>query len=539
MGNLHSSLLCCCPKPKHFIIKEGEYNKKDSYEEIMIKNKEILRGRSTIDRVMIKPGTTVFRKESDPELVYKDIKLIGEGSYGKVIMASNILTGSIRAVKIIEKSYLKEEYGNNEIENEIKILKSLDHPNIYKVYEYFDYDNSLYIVNEYIGGGDLFSLITKENYLKEPISLMILYQLLSAVAYIHIENIFHGDIKPENIMIDLFEDIKLTKNTNNSDLFQFHIKLIDFGTSKMVKKVKVFKNLVGTSNYVAPEVILGGYYKQCDLWSCGVLLYIMLSGCFPFGGDTDEEVFENIKNESPSYDLKIFESISNETIDLMKKLLEKDPYERISAIKAIEHDAFKPIIKLKKEEDSKILKNRHTSTIMKKMKKPKTLKFNQAVTAFLSHNFLSKEMRIKYENIFKAIDKNNDGRVSREELKEGFIQSGINFTQEEIDLIINNIDIDNSGYIECEEFISASADLNILLSEGNIKFAFDSIDLDKSGHISVDEIGKFIFGEENITDKELIKRIITQLGKDCEKDMTFDDFRDIMNSLKESNFESS
>jgi calcium-dependent protein kinase len=118
---------------------------------------------------------------------------------------------------------------------------------------------------------------------------------------------------------------------------------------------------------------------------------------------------------------------------------------------------------------------------------------------------LSKEISQKYNNIFKAIDINNDGKVTAVELREGFLKSGFSYSQEEVDSIIEGIDRDNNGYIECEEFISASADLKVLLSDNNVKYAFETLDVDGSGFISFEEIGKFIYGEVK---KLLMMRIL-------------------------------
>lgn len=523
MGAIYSSLFNCCPKNRTYILNEQEG---EEVEEDQQQQQTKPHHYNSID---IKLGNNIVKKQINPEDLYEEVKKLGEGAFGKVILGRHRQSNELRAIKIIKKENLQDEISDNQIENEINILKSLDHSNILKVYEYFDYCDSLYIVNEYIGDGDLFSLIDREKFLKEPISLQILYQLLSAISYIHSNNIFHGDIKPENIMIERMDKVRINKETKDKDLLSFSIKLIDFGTSKIFNRRKVFHNLIGTANYVAPEVVFGGYNKQCDIWSSGVVLYVMLFGEFPFDGETDEEVFSKIKNSFPEIEKKV---VSQETKDLLRRMLEKDPYERISASDALVHKAFKDIRLIQEEEKKRIFSNTKTKTVFHNLKNSKSIKFNQAVTAFITHNFLSKEISQKYKNIFKAIDINNDGKVTAVELREGFLKSGFFYSQDEVDSIIEGIDRDNNGYIECEEFISASADLNVLLSENNVKYAFETLDVDGSGFISFEEIGKFIYGDEFENNKLFVENIIVEAGKDPSKEIGFEDFKDILLCLK-------
>ena len=406
----------------------------------------------------------------------------------------------------------------------------MDHPNIIKVYEFYDYNGSIYIVSELIGDGDLYKLIEELKVINEQLSLKILFQLLSAITYLHSVNVFHGDIKPENIMIDNFKKCRINNKSTKEDLFGFDIKLIDFGTSKMFNKPKVFHNLVGTAFYVAPEVIHGGYYKQCDIWSAGVVFYVMLTGMFPFDGDSDKEVFDKIKNEKPIMYTKEIKQLSPEIKDLLIRMLEKDPIERISAKEAMQHKAFASLMKKKEELNISILNKQNSQVILNNLKTNKTCKFNQAIYAFITHNYLSKEITQKHKEIFNAVDLDGDGRLTKEELIEGYKKVGCDYKPEEVEEILYYIDRDNNGYIEIEEFLSASVDVNVLLSETNIKLAFEIIDSDHSGSVSFDEVGKFIGGENY--DENLIEKVIKEAGKDPMEEITFKDFKDIINVLK-------
>ena len=154
---------------------------------------------------------------------------------------------------------------------EINILSTLDHPNVIKTYEYFIDNRFIYIVTEYLSGGELFDKIKQETSFSEDDSRKIFKEILEGVNYLHSKNIVHRDLKPENIMYEG----KI-------------LKIVDFGSSKQIDNKNKMKNFHGTSYYIAPEILKGEYNEKCDVWSCGVILYILLSGRPPFYGITEE-----------------------------------------------------------------------------------------------------------------------------------------------------------------------------------------------------------------------------------------------------------
>lgn len=162
---------------------------------------------------------------------------------------------------------------------ELDILKTLDHPNIIKLYDIFDYREFFYVVTEYCGGGELFAAVKRNHHFSEKDASGILKQLLSAVSYLHSRNIVHRDLKPENIVFNTVVDTDFSKG---------RIKIIDFGTAEIVRKGKNLTAKVGSPFYVAPEVLQQNYNNKCDVWSCGVILYVLLSGYPPFRGRSHE-----------------------------------------------------------------------------------------------------------------------------------------------------------------------------------------------------------------------------------------------------------
>jgi calcium-dependent protein kinase len=163
---------------------------------------------------------------------------------------------------------------------EIDILKNLDHPNILRLYEVFEDKKYIYLVTEFCQGGELFDEIIARGKFNERDAAVIIKQLLSAISYCHSKKVSHRDLKPENILID------------NKETLQ--IKLIDFGTSQRFEDEENMELVLGTAYYIAPEVLKGHYDEKCDIWSIGVILYILLSGEPPFPGSDDKEILKSV-----------------------------------------------------------------------------------------------------------------------------------------------------------------------------------------------------------------------------------------------------
>ena len=220
-------------------------------------------------------------KKTDINLDYTIGKKLGEGSYGEVKLAIHKKSLLKRAMKIIKINSIPEMEKQSLLQ-EVEILKSLDHPNIIKIFDLYEDSKNYYLITEYCSGGELFDRIQKNAVFTEREAARYIKQLLSALTYLHDKNIVHRDLKAENL---LFE--------NNSA--ESHLKLIDFGVSSEFLKGKKLKETLGTPYYIAPEVLLQSYDEKCDVWSCGVILYILLCGYPPFNGDNDKEIMQAVK----------------------------------------------------------------------------------------------------------------------------------------------------------------------------------------------------------------------------------------------------
>lgn len=224
--------------------------------------------------------TFITKNETLFEESYEILKELGNGSYGRVYRVKHKITNEIRACKKMIKDKINDLDGFNK---EIEILSQLDHPNIIKLYEIFEEKKFIHLIMEECTGGELFDRIidnvNNDKMYTEKEAADIFKQIMSAICYCHAQKICHRDLKPENILF--------TSNERNSS-----IKVIDFGLSKpymqnIKGKVNKMKTRVGTAYYVSPEVLKGEYNENCDIWSAGVILYLMLSGFPPFNGNTD------------------------------------------------------------------------------------------------------------------------------------------------------------------------------------------------------------------------------------------------------------
>ena len=203
-------------------------------------------------KIVISP--TKFIRENDKKVldVYNLTGLIGEGTYGKVFEACHKTLNLVRAIKIINKRNIKDTKVRFKFLNEIAILKVLDHPNILKLYEFFEDSQNYYLVTDYLNGGELLDYILKNKVLSETETAKYIKQVLESVSYLHSNNIVHRDIKLENLVLE----------SHSPDAL---LKLIDFGISVIQNPRKKLRNRKGTISYLAPEVIDSTYNEKCDI----------------------------------------------------------------------------------------------------------------------------------------------------------------------------------------------------------------------------------------------------------------------------------
>ena len=464
----------------------------------------------------------VAKLRTDPDEDYKKFDFLGEGSFAAVYRVQNRYTDVICAMKIINKSFDYSPQDENEILNEINILRSMDHPGVLKIFEFYSNKKNYSIVTELCPGGELFQQIIDRGPFNEKYSAFVMYQIFSAVNYCHKMHIVHRDLKPENILIV----------SKDKDGFPT-IKVCDFGTSKIFEKGKIEKKLVGSSYYIAPEVLKQKYNEKCDLWSCGVIMYILLSARPPFGGQDDNEIMKRVI--LGEYDLKSppFDKLSKNALDLIRKLLTMDVNKRISAEQALNHPWFKA--NKSQELYNRINDNGTMKTLIENLKSYKrTSVIQETALAYLVHHFPRIKDVVNSCKLFNQMDKSGDGKISKAELLKGLSERYKSKTLEkDVDEIYKNLDMDNNGYIGYEEFVRAAVSKDYFVRDNVLRFAFRYFDKDDSGEITFDEIEELF--TQSIPDKkqvhETLQGIIKEVDLDNDNRINFEEFSVVMKKM--------
>lgn len=429
--------------------------------------------------------------------------ILGQGGFAVVNRCVHVPTGQVRAVKAVHKSGLSYEQIDPKYRlREIKVLRTLDHPNILRCYELYEDRAKYYIVMELCSGGELFETIAKRRVLKEAQAAKVMFQLLSVVAYCHDKKVIHRDLKPENILLE----------DNDGE---FNVKVADFGSSAFIDPSGRLTGCFGSAYYIAPEVVEGqAYNEKCDLWSCGIILFIMLTGRPPYSGKNERQIIDNAKR-NPFNPLNFkFQGVSADAIDLIVKLLKLDLRERISAVEAVNHPWVQSFRSSTTSVDLTLAVNNLRSFNA-------TLKLKDAVYTFLATNAIAKEELKTLRESFQAFDINSDGKLSREELIKLYLQ----FTNEsqawiEVQNILEEVDSNKSGFVDYSEFLRACMNHEKIVSRANLELAFKTFDIDGSGLISASELKEVLSGGEQMQE-DVWKEII------CEVDSNGDGLIDL------------
>lgn len=500
---------------------------------LTIKTTEIVDSNTQIDKInqiKIKTSQFVNSKKGDYQQDYKILSEIGQGSFGKVLKVQHLLyPDQIYAMKVIKRRSQDDE---RMIIQEINSLKKLDHPNIMKVYEFYSDSDNYYLILEYCQGQELFDYLINQGTFNEINAAKIMYQLLSSVSHAHNHNVVHRDLKPENIMI------QKSKETND-----LNIKIIDWGFSTIFSSNETLKENYGTAYYVAPEVLLKKYNNKCDIWSCGVILYIMLIGSPPINSSIQElKIAQKDLNDAylPSLREKlicnklitgnykilidVYSDLSLNVKDLLHKMLTRNVESRPLANELLQHEWFK-------HENSKI-ESQIMQLNLKNLRNFRAdQKFLQAVLAFMAFQASSDENE-KLRVIFKELDKNGDGELQREEILQAYKEiMSEKEAQIEADLVMKTLDIDNSNSISYTEFILATINKKKMITEERIKQAFDIFDQDKNGSITLEEIKTVLGNIDNEFDDLVWKDIIKDIDKDNNGEIDFEEFSEMMRNF--------
>ena len=521
-------------------VKRDEATERQRRGSYFINDTDTSAPQSILD-IKVNARNFVVQRSTKVGDVYEQICFLGEGAFGAVYKVRRKNSGNreiIRALKEINKETIID---GEEIRNEIEVLKNLDHPNIMKIYEFFEDDQKMYLINEFCGGGDVAGLMDKLGTFPEFLLKYVMFQVFFAISFLHSNKVVHGDIKRENIAfvytdkdkekkdIDEFfanffkdKDIQFElaeasglENLSDKalsiarELSKFDMKILDFGSAKMKKKGKEKQKLsgvTGTVYYCSPEVVKDKYDFDCD----------------------------DILNSEPDFNVKELKDVNESCIDLMKKLLIKDADKRIKAEEVLKHSFFTNGINV-----GNLLKGKYkeNAEMLKKILKRKTFelsnkkhsKFRDVVIAYIALNFSDdSEQKLAKQIFMDMTGGDKHFLIKKDTFVQRMAQVCKNLSKKEIEGIFNSIDENETGNIEYEELIRALTDKEKLLSDKNLKEAFSFFDKDNSGSISWNEIAEIVYPEGKIP-KNTIKEFLNEIGqKDENMTIDFLEFKKIL-----------
>lgn len=327
-------------------------------------------GGAASDSTQDEASPAVALRPGSVEELYELLETLGSGHFGVVRRCRERGTGAFYAAKFVKTRRCRGSRRGLEraqVEREVAILRDLRHPNIMRLHDLFASKTEMVLVLELMRGGELFDFIAEKEMLSEEEAIGFLAQILRGVQYLHARHIAHFDLKPENIMLQ------------DKDVPKPQIKIIDFGLAQKLEDGVTFKSLCGTPQYIAPEVInYEPLSSATDMWSIGVITYILLSGLSPFQGETDAETLSNVLDGAYEFEEHYFSQTSEMAKDFIRQLLVKEPGERMTASECLVHPWIKPLSR------KQAAKRSRSSINMKNFRK-----FNARRKWKLSYNMVS------------------------------------------------------------------------------------------------------------------------------------------------------
>lgn len=443
---------------------------------------------------------------------------LGKGQYGCAYKAVCKENKKPVAIKSISKAFLMRGHNNDDqierLRSEIAIMRDLRHKNLVQLYDVFENVDTLFLVMELCPGGELFDRITDKSRYSERDAAFVLRQILEGLAFMHSQKIAHCDLKPDNFLF--------SSKDKKADL-----KIIDFGMSKKLKRRQEMSSLRGTPYYIAPEVLSGNYSECCDMWSFGVVMFVMLFGYPPFFGDTDNEIFERIKKgfypeTRKGYGPFFAEAIpiSDGAKHLLKHLLEKDTAKRFTAQEALEHPWVNGEGVSETPMPSAVLKGVAQVNLRSK--------FTKSLLNYVSTSVISREETSKLATLFKKIDTNSDGFLTHDELKQALNTMERKEDVAQVQELIEMADMDGDGKISWMELMMASSAKYLASKEERIWKAFKSLDKDGNGVLSREEIQSAL-ADDSSEALEMIK----EADKDGSGDIDYDEFLAVFTKASE------
>ncbi|XP_042433256.1 calcium-dependent protein kinase 2-like isoform X1 [Zingiber officinale] len=444
----------------------------------------------------------------DVRSLYTLGKELGRGQFGVTYLCTEKATGVRYACKSISKRKLSNKGDREDIKREIEIMQHLTgQPNIVEFKGAYEDRDSVHLVMELCSGGELFDRIIAKGQYSERAAATLCRAIVNVVNICHFMGVMHRDLKPENFLL-------ATKDENAM------LKATDFGLSVYIEEGKQLRDIVGSAYYVAPEVLRRSYGKEADIWSAGVILYILLSGVPPFWAETDKAIFTTILQGHIDFQSEPWPSISYSAKDLVRRMLTQDPKKRITAAEILEHPWLRDGEASNKPIDSAVLTRMKQFRAMNKLKK--------LALKVIAENLSEEEIK-GLKQMFTNMDTDNSGTITYEELKSGLARLGSKLSEAEVKQLMDAADVDGNGSIDYIEFITATMHRHKLERDEHLYRAFQYFDKDSSGFITRDEL-ESAMQEHGMGDLATIKEIIMEVDTDNDGRINYEEFCAMMRS---------
>ncbi|XP_012574838.1 calcium-dependent protein kinase 2-like [Cicer arietinum] len=452
-------------------------------------------------------GPVLQRPMEDVRATYTIGKELGRGQFGVTHLCTHKVTKEQFACKTIAKRKLVNKEDIEDVRREVQIMHHLTgQANIVELKGAYEDKQSVHLVMELCAGGELFDRIIAKGHYTERAAASLLRTIVQIVHTLHSMGVIHRDLKPENFLL-------LNKDENAP------LKATDFGLSVFFKQGEMFKDIVGSAYYIAPEVLKRRYGPEVDIWSIGVMLYILLCGVPPFWAESEHGIFNSILRGHVDFTSDPWPSISPAAKDLVSKMLNSDPKQRLTAYEVLNH----PWIKEDGEAPDKPIDN----AVLNRLKQFRAMNQFKKVALKVIAGCLSEEEIMGLKEMFKGMDTDNSGTITIEELKQGLAKQGTKLSEQEVKQLMEAADADGNGTIDYDEFITATMHLNRMNREEHLYTAFQYFDKDNSGFITTEELDQAL-REYNMHDGRDIKDILQEVDGDNDGRINYDEFAAMM-----------
>ncbi|AAF27092.1 calcium-dependent protein kinase 1 [Arabidopsis thaliana] len=433
---------------------------------------------------------------------------LGRGEFGITYLCTDRETHEALACKSISKRKLRTAVDIEDVRREVAIMSTLpEHPNVVKLKASYEDNENVHLVMELCEGGELFDRIVARGHYTERAAAAVARTIAEVVMMCHSNGVMHRDLKPENF---LFANKK-----ENSPL-----KAIDFGLSVFFKPGDKFTEIVGSPYYMAPEVLKRDYGPGVDVWSAGVIIYILLCGVPPFWAETEQGVALAILRGVLDFKRDPWPQISESAKSLVKQMLDPDPTKRLTAQQVLAHPWIQNAKKAPNVPLGDIVRSRLKQFSMMN-------RFKKKVLRVIAEHLSIQEVEV-IKNMFSLMDDDKDGKITYPELKAGLQKVGSQLGEPEIKMLMEVADVDGNGFLDYGEFVAVIIHLQKIENDELFKLAFMFFDKDGSTYIELDELREALADELGEPDASVLSDIMREVDTDKDGRINYDEFVTMM-----------